>query len=110
MKHLIEGRTLQWVDILIEANAEPYFTCPGFHDKDVKWGVCVENSHKCKHFNGIATKVDDPYSKCYEKAYIKCSLNAEIETKKASRERLAEKAMVIKCQKAGSALSAFLNR
>jgi hypothetical protein len=110
MKQLIEGRVLQYCDILIEALAEPYFSCPASHCNDVKWGVCVENDCTCKHFNGIATKVSDPWDKCYEKAYIRCGLKAEIETKIASRKAKAE---VIKAKtnaKAAEVFKAFMNR
>ena len=110
MKHLIEGRVLQYVDILVEVNAEPYFTCPGGYGRGVVQGVCVGNGTICKYFNGIATSVTDPYDKRYEKAYIRCSLKAEIKAKKASRKALAEKAMVIRCANASSMLMAFMNR
>jgi len=114
MKHLIEGRVLQHCDITIEVSAEPYFTCPGLHHKDVKWGSCIENNadndYVCKYYQGIATKVVDPYSKCYEKGYIKCSLKVEIDAKRSSRKVLATKAMAEKCVEAGDMLSAFINR
>jgi hypothetical protein len=113
MKHLIEGRVLQYCDVTIEVLAEPYFTCPA-RCNDIVMGICFENTASrnltCKYFKGIAAKVEDPYSKCYEKAYVRCGLKSEIDAKRASRKTSADKAMAAKYVKASEAWEAFTNR